>query len=98
MKQFDNRGRRIDYDAPGQIGRHSQKPEKLPRIPRFQQQLDRLTDFYNARGESERPLRVTLSQLRGIMRVDPNDTMWKPTGAEIYRNHPLAVIPDEDAP
>lgn len=99
MKQFDNRGRRIDYDAPGQLGRHSKPPEKLPRIPRFQQQLDRLTDFYNQRGEPDRLLRVTLSQLRGIMHVKPEDwPTWKPSGTETYRNHPFLVIADEDAP
>ena len=99
MKQFDNRGRKIDYDAPGQLGRHSPKPQKLPRIPRFQQQLDRLTDYYDAKGEKERPLRVTLEQLRGIMRIHPDDwATWRPSGEETYRNHPLVVIADEDAP
>ena len=71
MRQFDNRGRKIDYDAPGQIGRHSPKQQKLPRVNRFRQQLDRLCEYYDAKGEREKPLHVTLSQLRELCDVDP---------------------------
>jgi hypothetical protein len=99
MRRYDIHGRKIDYDAPGQLGRHSKPAEKLPRIPRFQEQLDRLTNYYDAKGKRGMPLRVTLEQIRRIMRIHPDDwSTWRPSGEETYRGHPLVVIADEDAP
>jgi hypothetical protein len=93
MKKFDCRGRKINYDAPGQLGAWSAKPEKLP-VDRFIQQLNRLVDYYDARGQRELTLHVTYEQLRGLERIDPDDRCWKPTGKETYRNHVLIVTDD----
>ena len=96
MKQFDNRGRKIDYDAPGQIGRFSPKQAKLPRTPRFNEQLNRLVDFYNKRGEPQRPLSVTLGQLMTILRIPGEERLrWKPKGDETYSGHPFVIVDDE---
>lgn len=91
MKQYDCHGKKIDYDAPGQIGRFSPKPEKLPRVDRFRQQLDALRAYYDGRGETERPMHVTLGQLRQLCKVNPDDLTWKPSGNEKYYEHPLIV-------
>lgn len=96
MKQFGNRGRKIDYDAPGQIGRFSPKPEKLKRRPRFNEQLDGLVDFYDKRGEPARPLSVTLPQLMTILQVPDKERLkWKPKGGENYKGHPFLIVDDE---
>lgn len=95
MKRLDIHGRKIDYDAPGQLGAHSPKPEKLPFVPRFKQQLDAVADYRDSRGETEWPLHVTLAQLRLIMKVPKEQVTFTPTGKETYRNHPLVVIDDE---
>lgn len=95
MKQYDNRGRKIDYDAPGQLGRHTPKPEKLKKRARFNEQLDALVEYHNGRGQLQKPLHVTLDQLRLLMGVPKEQVVWEPTGAETYRDHPLFVVDDE---
>lgn len=94
MRRTDCRGRPIDYDAPGQLGRHSPKVQKLPRVDRFRQQLDRLVEYYNGRGQESLPLRVTLEQIRKLEKIPPDLVNWRPTGHEMYRNHPLVVTED----
>lgn len=91
MKQFDCHGRKINYDAPGQIGAGGQKPEKLPRVDRFRQQLDRMVEYHDGKGEPDKPLHVTLGQLKQLCGVAHDDEKWKPAGTELYHGHPLVV-------
>jgi hypothetical protein len=96
MKQFDNRGRKINYDAPGQLGAHSPRPQKLKKRARFAEQIDAMVDYWNGRGEAHRPLGVTLSQLKNLMHIpDEKRLKWQPTGDETYRDHPLFVVDEE---
>lgn len=94
MRRTDCHGKPIDYDAPGQLGRHSAKPQKLPRVDRFRQQLDRLVEYYNGRGQKDLPLRVTMDQIRKLEKIPPDMATWRPTGYETYRDHPLVVTED----
>lgn len=94
MRRTDCHGQPIDYDAPGQLGRHSVKPQKLPRVDRFRQQLDRLVDYYDGRGQKELPLRVTLDQIKRLEKIPADDLTWRPDGHKTYRNHPLVVTED----
>jgi hypothetical protein len=96
VKQFDNRGRKINYDAPGQIGAHSVKPQKLPHVDRFLQQLDRLVEYHDRRGDQVKPLHVTLEQMRQLMKVPKETVNWYPKGDEEYRGHPLRVVEEEE--
>jgi hypothetical protein len=82
MRQFDCHGRKINYDAPGQLGAGGKKPEKLPRVDPFRQALDRLVAYHDQRGNPDMPLHVTLAQLRQLCRVHPEDMEWKPSGTE----------------
>jgi hypothetical protein len=95
MKQFDNRGRKIDYDAPGQIGRFSPKTEKLKVKAPLYLQLDRLCEYWAARGQPDRPLHVTLAQLRILQRVPKEQVEYVPTGQERYSGHLLFVVDEE---
>jgi hypothetical protein len=97
VKRTDIRGRPIDYDAPGQIGRFSPKQGKLKRKPLLNEALDRLAAYWDERGEPGRPLLVTLSQLMTLEKVpDELRLKWQPTGQERYRGHLLFVV--DDAP
>ena len=91
MRQFDCHGRKINYDAPGQLGANSPQPEKLPRVDRFRQQLDRLVEYHDARGDRDKPLHVTLEQLKRLCGVSEEQRNWKPTGDELYHGHPLIL-------
>jgi hypothetical protein len=95
MKQFDCRGRKINYDAPGQLGANSPKPGKLPRVDRFRQQLDRLVEYHDRRGETDRPLHVTLAQMKQLCGVSHEQVNWKPSGAERYHGHPLVLTEEQ---
>jgi hypothetical protein len=90
MKQFDSRGRKIDYDAPGQIGRFSPKQEKLKAVPLLNQQLDRLAAYWDERGQPDKPLHVTLAQLRILERIPKDQVEYVPTGAGSL-SRPLAL-------
>lgn len=92
MKQFDARGKKIDYDAPGQIGRFSPKQEKLKVKPLLNQQLDRLADYWDTKGEPNHPLHVTLAQLRILEHIPKEQKTYAPTGQEHYRGHLLFVV------
>jgi hypothetical protein len=94
MKQLDCHGRKINYDAPGQLGAGSQPPQKLPRVDRFRQQLDRLVEYYNIRNQLQMPLRVTFSQMKQLCGVSWEHRDWKPAGTEKYRDHPLVLTED----
>lgn len=94
MKQFDCHGRKINYDAPGQIGAGGSKPQKLPRVDRLRQQLDRLVEYHNGRGGADMPLHVTIDQMRQLCGVPWDQEDWKPSGTENYQGHPL-VVTDE---
>lgn len=94
MKQFDCRGRKINYDAPGQLGANSPKQEKLPRIDRFKQQLDRLVEHYDSTGKMTTPLHVTLMQMKQLCGISREQVDWKPVGKEFYRGHAL-ILADE---
>lgn len=94
MRRTDCHGKPIDYDAPGQLGRHSVKPQKLPRVDRFRQQLDRLVEYYNGKGETTRTLHVTLEQMKKLCHIDADNEVWRPVGNETYRDHPLAMTED----
>lgn len=96
MKQFDSRGKKIDYDAPGQIGRFTPKPEKLKRRPRLNEQLDALVDYHNSRNQPKKPLHVTLDQLRLLMGIPKDQATYEVTGMETYRQHPLFVVDDDE--
>lgn len=91
MKQFDCHGKKINYDAPGQLGAGGGKPQKLPHVDRFRQQLDRLVEHHDGRGEPDRPLHVTLAQMKQLCGVSQEQVNWKPTGTENYHGHPLAL-------
>lgn len=95
MKQFDCHGRKINYDAPGQIGAGGQKPEKLPRVDRFRQQLDRLVAYHDGRGEPNRPLHVTFDQMKQLCGVSHDQVNWRPAGTEKYHGHPLALAEEQ---
>lgn len=96
MKQFDIRGRKIDYDAPGQIGAHSPPQQRLKRKPLLNEALEKLAAYWDAKGEPNRPLHVTLDQLRILEHV-PKElaSKFQPTGQERYRGHLLFVVDDE---
>ena len=95
MKQFDSRGRKIDYDAPGQIGRFSPKQEKLKRKAPLYEQIDRLCEYWESKGDPQHPIHVTLEQLRTLERVPKDQPSYTPTGQERYRGHLLFVVDDE---
>jgi hypothetical protein len=95
VRQFDIHGKKINYDAPGQMGAHTPKPQKLPMRPRFNVQLDALCDYYEGRGEKDRPLHVTMAQIRSVMHVPRDQVSYEPTGKEEYRGHLLFVLDDE---
>lgn len=92
MKHIDACGKKIDYDAPGQIGRFSPKQEKLKVKPPLIQQLDRLAEYWDAKGEPNHPLHVTLAQLRTLEHIPKDQVVYIPTGKECYRGHLLFVV------
>ncbi len=95
MKQFDIHGKKINYDAPGQLGANSPKPQKLPFVPRFRQQLDALVSYHDRQGRPNAPLSVTMPQLRTLMNVPKEQREYKVTGLETYRSHLLVVVEPE---
>lgn len=95
MRQFDCHGRNINYDAPGQLGAGGLKTDKLPRVDRFRQQIDRLVEYHDRRGETMVPLHVTLCQMKQLCGVSHEQVDWKPTGSENYHGHPLALTEEQ---
>ena len=91
MRQLDCHGRKINYDAPGQLGAGTPKPEKAPRVDPFLRGLDGLVAHHNRNGNREMPLHVTLAQMKRICGIPLEDMNWKPCGAEEYRGHPLVL-------
>lgn len=97
MKRTDIRGQPIDYDAPGQIGRFTPPQQKLKRKPLLNEALDKLASYWDEKGEPNRPLHVTLDQLKILEKVpDELRLKWQPTGQERYRGHLLFVVDDDE--
>lgn len=96
MKRTDIRGKPIDYDAPGQIGRFTPPQEKLKRRPLLNDALDKLASYWDAKGEPNRPLHVTLEQLRILERIPKDQVTYVPTGNERYHGHLLFVVDDDE--